>query len=88
MSAIGVVRLLYTDISRDGTLAGPNFSANAILVQNTAMKVQASGGIASLKHLERLSGIGVEAAILGRCLYSGDLKLAEAIASANPGTRE
>lgn len=88
MYAIGVIRLLYTDISRDGTLTGPNFSANAILVQNTAMKVQASGGIASLKHIERLSGIGVEAVILGRSLYSGDLDLAQAIASGRPATRE
>ena len=88
MAAIGVVRLLYTDISRDGTLAGPDFSGNAILVQNTGMKVQASGGIASLKHIERLTGIGVEAAILGRALYTGDLKLAEAIASASSKTRQ
>jgi phosphoribosylformimino-5-aminoimidazole carboxamide ribotide isomerase len=88
MNAIGVVRLLYTDISRDGTQAGPDFSANAILVQNTPMKVQASGGIASLKQIERLSGIGVEAAILGRSLYTGDLTLAAAIAAARPGTRE
>jgi phosphoribosylformimino-5-aminoimidazole carboxamide ribotide isomerase len=87
MAAIGVARLLYTDIARDGTLAGPNFSANAILVQNTAMKVQASGGIASLKHLERLAGIGVEGAILGRALYTGGIKLAEAIAWASPKTR-
>ncbi|MDA0734001.1 MAG: 1-(5-phosphoribosyl)-5-[(5-phosphoribosylamino)methylideneamino]imidazole-4-carboxamide isomerase [Chloroflexi bacterium] len=88
MTAIGVERLLYTDISRDGTLAGPNFSANAILVQNTAMRVQASGGIASLKHIERLTGIGVEAVILGRALYTGDIKLAEAIASAQGMTKE
>lgn len=88
MTAIGMERLLYTDISRDGTLAGPNFSANAILVQNTAMRVQASGGIASLKHIERLTGIGVEAVILGRALYTGDIKLAEAIASAQGMTKE
>jgi phosphoribosylformimino-5-aminoimidazole carboxamide ribotide isomerase len=87
MNAIGVVRLLYTDISRDGTQAGPDFSANAILVQNTAMKVQASGGIASLKHLERLAGIGVEGAILGRALYTGGIQLAEALAWASPKTR-
>lgn len=88
MTAIGVGRLLYTDISRDGTLTEPNFSANAILVQNTAMKVQASGGIASLKHIERLAGIGAEGAILGRALYTGDIKLAEAIASAQGTTRQ
>jgi len=83
MTAIGVERLLYTDISRDGTLTEPNFPANATLAQNSAIKVQASGGIASLQHIERLAKIGVEAAILGRALYTGDIKLAEAIASAN-----
>jgi len=83
MTAIGVERLLYTDISRDGTLTEPNFSANAMLAQNSAIKVQASGGIASLQHIERLTKIGVEAAILGRALYTGNINLAEAIASAN-----
>jgi len=83
MTAIGVERLLYTDISRDGTLTEPNFSANAMLAQNIAIKVQASGGIASLQHIERLTKIGVEAAILGRALYTGNINLAEAIASAN-----
>jgi len=83
MTAIGVERLLYTDISRDGTLTEPNFSANATLAQNSDIKVQASGGIASLQHIERLTKIGVEAAIIGRALYTGDIKLAEAIALAN-----
>ena len=83
MTAIGVERLLYTDISRDGTLTEPNFSANATLAQNNAVKLQASGGIASLQHIERLTKIGVEAAILGRALYTGAIKLAEAITLAN-----
>jgi phosphoribosylformimino-5-aminoimidazole carboxamide ribotide isomerase len=83
MTAIGVERLLYTDISRDGTLTEPNFSANATLAQNSAVKVQASGGIASLQHIERLTKIGVEAAILGRALYTGAIQLAEAITLAN-----
>ena len=75
-------RLLYTDISRDGTLSGPNFAANASLVQKTGLAVLASGGISRLEHLRRLAEIGVEGAILGRALYTGDIKLAEAIASA------
>ena len=82
VKALGVVRLLYTDISRDGTLTEPNFVANASLVEETGMAVQASGGIASLEHLRRLARTGVEGAILGRALYTGDIKLAEAIAQA------
>ena len=44
MTAIGVGRILYTDISRDGTLTEPNFEANADLVRQTGLKVLASGG--------------------------------------------
>ena len=83
MARMGVRRLLYTDIARDGTLTEPNFAANRSLVENTGLAVQASGGIASLDHIARLSQTGVEGAILGRALYTGDIKLAEAIASAS-----
>ncbi len=83
MAQMGVRRLLYTDIARDGTLTEPNFAANRSLVENTGLAVQASGGIASLDHIARLSQTGVEGAILGRALYTGDIKLAEAIASAS-----
>ncbi|HZA23802.1 MAG TPA: HisA/HisF-related TIM barrel protein, partial [Dehalococcoidia bacterium] len=82
MAGLGVCRLLYTDISRDGTLTGPNFSANAALVQMTGLAVLASGGIASLEHIRRLAATGVEGAIVGRALYIGDIALAQAIASA------
>jgi phosphoribosylformimino-5-aminoimidazole carboxamide ribotide isomerase len=87
MAGLGVCRLLYTDISRDGTLTGPNLDANALLVQKTGLAVLASGGIASLEHIRRLAATGVEGAIIGRALYTGDIKLAEAIASANSGNQ-
>jgi phosphoribosylformimino-5-aminoimidazole carboxamide ribotide isomerase len=80
MARLGVSRLLYTDISRDGTLTEPNFAANASLVQETGLAVLASGGIASLEHVRRLAATGVEGAIVGRALYTGDIQLAEAIA--------
>lgn len=83
MAQLGVCRLLYTDIARDGTLTEPNFAANRNLVENTGLAVQASGGIASLDHINRLSQTGVEGVILGRALYTGDIKLAEAIATAS-----
>jgi phosphoribosylformimino-5-aminoimidazole carboxamide ribotide isomerase len=82
MAALGVIRLLYTDISRDGTLTEPNFAANASLVERTGLSVLASGGIASLEHIRSLMSTGVEGAILGRALYTGDVDLAEAIAVA------
>lgn len=83
MKAIGVSRLMYTDISRDGTLTEPNFVATAMLVQETGLAVLASGGIASLGHIRRLAGLGVEGVILGRALYDGTIDLGEALALAN-----
>jgi phosphoribosylformimino-5-aminoimidazole carboxamide ribotide isomerase len=86
MAGLGVCRVLYTDISRDGTLTEPNFAANAMLVQKTGLAVLASGGIALVEHIRRLAATGVEGAIVGRALYTGDIRLAEAIASV--GTKD
>ena len=83
MSILGVTRLLYTDISRDGTLTEPNFEATAALVRDTGMAVLASGGITSLENIRRLSGTGVEGAILGRALYDGVITLPDALAVAD-----
>ncbi|PKB81086.1 MAG: 1-(5-phosphoribosyl)-5-[(5-phosphoribosylamino)methylideneamino]imidazole-4-carboxamide isomerase [SAR202 cluster bacterium Io17-Chloro-G9] len=80
MAKLGAVRFLYTDISRDGTLTQPNYVANAELVEKSGMAVQASGGIASLDHIRRLKETGVEGVIIGSALYTGAVKLGEAIA--------
>ena len=79
MTALGVPRFLYTDISRDGTLSQPNFDALAQLGNSTASAILASGGVSQLEHLTRLSELGAEGAILGRALYTGDIDLARAI---------
>jgi phosphoribosylformimino-5-aminoimidazole carboxamide ribotide isomerase len=79
MKGLGVCRLLYTDISRDGTLTEPNFLATGMLVQETGLAVLASGGITSLEHIRRLAGLGAEGAILGRALYDGTINLGEAL---------
>ena len=83
MALLGVRRILYTDISRDGTLTEPNFEANADLVRTTDMAVLASGGIATLDHVRRLVDTGAEGAILGRALYTKAFSLREAIAVAD-----
>ena len=85
MAELGVERLLYTDISRDGTLSEPNFSANAQLVESTGLAILASGGVASLDHITELAKIGAEGAIVGRVLYTGDLELPAAIAAGLAG---
>ncbi len=85
MVALGVCRLLYTDIARDGTLSGPNVAANAALVRQTGLAVLASGGVASTEHVQRLKEVGVEGVVLGRALYTGAITLAEALAAAASG---
>ena len=79
MAALGVRRFIYTDISRDGTLTEPNFGAIAELVAGTSVPIIASGGISSLSHLQRLSQLGVEGAIVGRALYTGEVDLGGAL---------
>ncbi len=79
MAALGVKRLIYTDIARDGTLTVPNFEAISTLVQRISVPIIAAGGISSIEHIKRLNQLGVEGAIVGRALYSGDLDLGDAL---------
>lgn len=81
MAALGVPRVLYTDVTRDGTLTEPNFRAIQSLVRRLEIPIIASGGVASVAHLQRLAALGVEGAIVGRALYTGDLSLKEALAA-------
>ena len=81
MARLGVVRFLYTDISRDGTLTEPNFAATGELAARSGIRVLAAGGIARVEHLVRLAALGAEGAIVGRAIYTGDIDLREAIAA-------
>jgi phosphoribosylformimino-5-aminoimidazole carboxamide ribotide isomerase len=83
MIKLGARRFIYTDIIRDGTLTEPNFSAIAELVNSTRLPVIAAGGITSILHLKMLKQLGVEGAIVGKALYTGDIKLKEAMAELN-----
>ena len=75
----GVDAIVYTDIGRDGTLTSPNFEAVAELVSQVSVPVIAAGGISSLEHLTKLAALGVEGAIVGRAIYTGDVRLGEAV---------
>ncbi|MBI2864946.1 MAG: 1-(5-phosphoribosyl)-5-[(5-phosphoribosylamino)methylideneamino]imidazole-4-carboxamide isomerase [Chloroflexi bacterium] len=76
---LGVERVLYTDISRDGTLTEPNFEAIGELLSSVDIAVIAAGGVSSVAHLRRLKALGAEAAVAGKALYTGDLSLPEAL---------
>ncbi len=81
MIRLGVKRLIYTDINRDGTLTEPNFAAISELVNEVKRPVIASGGISSLNHLKMLKSLGIEGAIVGKALYTGDINLKQALAA-------
>ncbi len=74
--------LVYTDISRDGMLEGPNFESIAELATQVRLPVIASGGVSTLADIRRLAGLPVAGCIVGRALYEGRLDLAAAIAVA------
>lgn len=83
MKNLGVIRTIYTDVSRDGLLQGPNFKAIGEMADGSELKVIASGGVSSREDIEKLCGVpGVEGAIVGKALYEGMLTLEEALAAA------
>jgi phosphoribosylformimino-5-aminoimidazole carboxamide ribotide isomerase len=78
-----VSAIIFTDISRDGMLTGPNIESTVALARSMPIPVIASGGLASLDDIHRLLDVeqhGIMGAITGRALYTGDLDLAACIA--------
>jgi phosphoribosylformimino-5-aminoimidazole carboxamide ribotide isomerase len=79
MAQSGVIRFIYTDINRDGTLTEPNFTAIHEMIDTIRLPVIAAGGISSLQHLKMLQKLGAEGAIVGKALYTGDINLKQAL---------
>ena len=78
----GATALLYTDVSRDGTGAGPNLDDTRALASAVPLPVLASGGVGCLEDLVALAGVaGVAGAVVGRALYTGAVRLPEALAA-------
>jgi len=88
MAECGVKRLIYTDISRDGTLSGVNIAATAQLARESGLKVIASGGVKDLIDISDLLACGeerVEGVIIGKSIYTGALDLQQALALVKKG---
>jgi phosphoribosylformimino-5-aminoimidazole carboxamide ribotide isomerase len=86
----GVSAIIYTDISRDGMMQGPNLEATRSLAEAITIPVIASGGVSSLRDIENLMQIessGVAGAITGKAIYTGAIQLAEAVALTKRGVR-
>lgn len=80
MGAYGVRHIIYTDIAKDGMMAGPSVESLKNLIEQTGLSVIASGGISSLEDLKKVEQAGAAGAIIGKALYLGAIHLAEAIA--------
>ena len=79
MMDVGIRTFLCTDISKDGTLEGPDYGLMSEMVKVAGAGVVAAGGVASVDHLRRLADVGVGGAVIGKALYTGDIDLREAL---------
>lgn len=75
----GIDTVIYTDISRDGKLQGPNVAAYARLRQIPSLQIVASGGVSSPEDIAALSKLNLYAAIIGKALYDGRITLEQAM---------
>ena len=80
MEEYGVRTVVYTDISKDGMMQGPNVSMTKALSDGTSMDIIASGGVAGMADLDAIQEAGIHGAILGKALYEKKIDLAEAVA--------
>jgi 1-(5-phosphoribosyl)-5-[(5-phosphoribosylamino)methylideneamino] imidazole-4-carboxamide isomerase/N-(5'phosphoribosyl)anthranilate isomerase len=86
LTAAGCAKFIVTDIDRDGYLNGPNIRLLQDVAAKTDVPIIASGGVATLADIDAIAnlvGIGVEAAIVGKALYTGAFTLAEALQRVN-----
>src|SRR6185369_781396 len=88
VAEIGVQRIVYTDVQRDGMLTGPNIEQTCIIACESGLKVTASGGVSSLADLKRLkdaSDCGIDSVIVGKAFYEGRFSFPEALESVMTG---
>ncbi len=80
-----IAAIIYTDITKDGMMAGPNLERTKALIEAVDVPVIASGGVSTIEDIKKLAELGAAAAIIGRALYEGTLKLSGAIHAAASG---
>jgi phosphoribosylformimino-5-aminoimidazole carboxamide ribotide isomerase len=79
LEAMGVANIIFTDISKDGTMHGPNLEMLKALKEAVTMDITASGGIRDLANIQDLAALDLYGAITGKAVYAGTLNLKEAI---------
>ncbi|MGM9536666.1 MAG: HisA/HisF-related TIM barrel protein, partial [Intestinibacter sp.] len=79
LEQIGVKTIVYTDISKDGMLSGPNFDIYEELSKKTSLDIIASGGVTSIDDIKRLLDMNMYGAIIGKALYDNRIDLKEVL---------
>lgn len=79
LEEIGVKTIVYTDISKDGMLEGPNFQIYKTLSEQTSLNIIASGGISSIEDIKRLNNMNIYGAIIGKALYDNKIDLKDVL---------
>lgn len=79
MEYIGVKNIILTDISKDGTLEGPNFNMLQRLKESVKCNITASGGVKSIDNILELNAMNIYGTIVGKAIYSGNIDLKEAV---------
>lgn len=79
LETLGIKKIVYTDVAKDGMLLGPNFEDYRRLLRETNLKVIASGGVTTLDDIQRLKDLGVYGAIIGKAIYEEKIRVKEVI---------
>ncbi len=79
LEEIGVKTIVYTDIAKDGMMEGPNFDIYNTIREQSNIDVIASGGVSSIDNVKKLSEMNMYGAIIGKALYTNDIKLKDAL---------
>jgi len=82
LRAMNLRAVVFTDISKDGTLEGPAVESVAAFVREVGLPVIASGGVGTIEHVRRLAALPLEGIVIGRALYAGTVSLPAAIRAA------
>ena len=81
-SQLPLAAIIYTDITKDGMMSGPNLERTKAIIETVDLPVVASGGVTTIEDIKNVVQIGAAAAIVGRSLYEGTIKLTDAIKAA------
>lgn len=79
MKGYGVNTVIYTDISKDGMMQGPNIDSTKALIDSTGMDIIASGGVSKIEDVQNVCDINAAGVIIGKALYNGAMQLSEVL---------